>query len=95
MRAQHHATASKWPCDLAIFAGSGLRIFVLLPADRVHGVSGLAYGHDDAEFVTSRREVIIGLVAQGYLFRLRSVHAFRKGPLLTNSPPAPSRYRLV
>ncbi len=52
---------------LPALAQARLRVFVLLPADGIHGVARLALGHDDAQVVAGRRQVVFGLVAQGYL----------------------------
>ena len=60
-------TLSKWLGDFSVLIDARLRVSVLLPADGVHSVAGLARGHDDAEFVTCGREIVAGLVAQGNL----------------------------
>lgn len=56
---------------LGDFPGLGqarLRVPVFLPADRKHRVASLARRHDDSELVARRREVVVRLVAQRYLW---------------------------
>lgn len=53
--------------DLAALAQARLRVFVLLPRDGVHGIAGLTDSHDHAELVAGRGEVVICLIAEGYL----------------------------
>ncbi len=55
--------------NLSRLAQACLRILVLLPADRKHGVTGFARGHDDTQLVARSREVVVCLVTEGYLRR--------------------------
>lgn len=49
------------------FAGTCLRVLVLFPADRIHGIPSFTRRHDDTQIVTSSRQIVIRLVSQGNL----------------------------
>lgn len=61
---------SEWLRDLPGLAKARLGVFVLLPADGVHRVSGFAGGHDDTELIARSSEVVIGLITE------RDLHSY-------------------
>ena len=58
---------SYWLCNLPCFRFACNRVFKFLPADRIHGVARLAFGHDHSEFVSCSSKVVIRLVSKADL----------------------------